>query len=210
MKSSLAIALAVLGACTAPVHGQALPVMHDLADGATYGIEQVPGNRAWGRSIGTGHGVFSLRLAQQYRTVAKVAPATSLGNDMDARNTILAANLKAGIVTAYVAYSANRGWGSSPLWNPDNPYGAVVANTPSTDSRDVLVGLALPLGATTLLASTIRKNDRDLANRDARQVAFGASYALSRRSDFYASWSRTSYHEGGAAGAINIGLRHAF
>jgi predicted porin len=151
-----------------------------------------------------------------------VAPATAMGNNMDAKNTILAANLRFGIATAYAAYSVNRGWGSSPLWNPDNPYGATMASSPSTDSRDVLVGLSLPVGATTLLASFVRKNDRDLANRDAHQVAVGASYAMSRRTDFYAAYSRISNRNGaaytvgnasspgGSSAALNLGMRHAF
>lgn len=180
-------------------------------------------NRAWGISIGAEAGIFNFRLAHQNKNVTKIAPAMPLGNRMDAKNTILAANVDLGLVTAYTAYSANRGWGSSPLWNPDNPYGATMASTPSTDSRDVLVGVAFPLSRrTTLLASFIRKNDRDLANHDADQLAFGATYTLSRRTDFYAAWSHiqlrsgpgymagTSILAGRGSSAINVGMRHSF
>ena len=179
-------------------------------------------NRAWGISIGLNSGLMSLRIAHQNKNVAKVAPAMPLGNRMDAKNTILAANLDLGLFKAYTAYSANRGWGSSPLWNPDNPYGAQMASTPSTDSRDVLVGLALPMGKTTLLASFIRKNDRDLANRDADQFAMGGTYAMSRRTDFYAAYSLTELRTGPAymagtpiassrgSSALNLGMRHSF
>ena len=137
---------------------------------------------------------------------------------MAAKNSILAANMRFGWGTAYAAYSASRGWGSSPLFNPDNPYGAGIASTPSTNSRDVLAGVAVPLGhATTLLASYIRKNDRDPANRDARQIAVGASYAVSRRMDFYAACSRIQHLNGAPAGAptgnglaVNVGMRRSF
>ena len=178
--------------------------------------------RAWGLSVGYTAGPLTIRAAHQNRNVARVAPATPLGNNMDAKNSTIAFNLKLGAATAYAGYSANRGWGSSPLWNPDNPYSAALASTPSTDSRDVLVGFALPVGATTLLASYIRKNDRDLANRDAAQLAFGASYCVSRRTDFYATWSRIQDRSGVSIGpgrpnltaasssALNIGMRHAF
>lgn len=179
------------------------------------------GHRAWGMSIGLAGGPVGLRIAHQNKNVAKIAPATALGNRMDAKNTIVAANVDIGIFKAYTAYSANRGWGSSPLWNPDNPYGASMAATPSTDSRDVLVGLALPIGKTTLLASFVRKNDRDLANRDVDQLAFGGTYATSRRTDFYTALSLIrprsgpAYMAASAAGsgkgaAINLGMRHAF
>ncbi len=141
-----------------------------------------------------------------------------VGISMAAKNSILAANMRFGWGTAYAAYSASRGWGSSPLFNPDNPYGAGIASTPSTDSRDVLAGVAVPLGhATTLLASFIRKNDRDPANRDARQVAVGASYAVSRRMDFYAACSRIQHLNGTPVGAragnglaVNVGMRRSF
>ena len=179
-------------------------------------------SRAWGMSVGLQSGPVTFRVAHQNKNVAKVAPAMPLGNRTDAKNSIIAANVDLGYVKAYTAYSASRGWGSSPLWNPDNPYGAAMASTPSTDSRDVLVGMALPLGRTTLLASFIRKNDRDLANRDADQFAFGGTYALSRRTDFYAAYSVTKPRTGpgymvgtpidslSGSQAMNLGMRHSF
>ncbi|MES3020658.1 MAG: porin [Pseudomonadota bacterium] len=199
---------------------------HGVSAAASLGLGEVSGNprgnRAWGISVGLERGAFTVRLAHQNKNVAKVQTQTRLGNNMDAKNTILAANYDVGVGKVYAAYSANRGWGSSPLWNPDNPYGASMATTASTDSRDVLVGLAVPFGATTMLASFIRKNDRNLANQDANQAAVGLSYASSRRTDFYAAWSRISNRNGAgyklgagtaaapASSALNVGMRHAF
>jgi len=196
--------------------------VYGVSAGASYGAGARPengaGNRAWGVSIGFEQGPLTIRAAHQNRNAAPVAPATPMGNNLDAKNAIVAANLRVGSATAYVAYSATRGWGSSPLFNPDNPYSASMASTPSTDSRDVLVGLALPCGPTTLLASYVRKNDRNLSHRDANQIAFGASHTLSRRTDFYASYSRiTSRNDAGNPGlrgagssALNLGMRHRF
>jgi predicted porin len=200
--------------------------VHGISAAASYGFGEIvgdpSGNRAWGVSVGFQTGPLTIRAAHQNRNVTRVAPATPMGNVMDAKNSVLAANLKVGIATAYAAYSVNRGSGSSPLWNPDNPYGAAIASSPSTKSRDVLVGLAVPFGNTTMLASYIRKNDRDLANRDADQVALGATYAVSRRTDFYAAYSRITNRNGAgytvgnasSAGrgnsALNMGMRHAF
>lgn len=179
-------------------------------------------NRAWGLSVGIAGGPVTLRLAHQNKSVAKVAPATALGVRMDAKNSIVAANVDLGRMKAYAAYSANRGWGSSPLWNPDNPYGAAMASTPSTDSRDILVGIAIPMRATTYLVSFVRKNDRDRANRDVDMLAFGATYQVSRRTDFYAAYSLVKQRTGpgymaltapdGGKGwsALNVGMRHSF
>ena len=180
------------------------------------------GHRAWGMSLGMERGGFTLRIAHQNKNVAKVIPNMHLGNNLSAKNSVIAANFKIGFAKAYAAYSASRGWGSSPLWNPDNPYGATLSATPSTDSRDKLVGIAIPMGRTTFLASFIRKNDRDLANHDADQLGIGATYAMSRRTDFYTTCSLTkvrniagqaidsSVMAGSKNAAINVGMRHAF
>lgn len=180
------------------------------------------GHRAWGMSLGLERGDFTLRIAHQNKNVAKVIPNMSLGNNLSAKNSVIAANMRVGFAKVYAAYSASRGWGSSPLWNPDNPYGATLSATPSTDSRDKLVGIAIPMGRTTFLASFIRKNDRDLANHDADQIGLGATYAMSRRTDFYTTCSVTkvrniagqaidsSVMAGSKNAAINIGMRHAF
>jgi predicted porin len=182
-------------------------------------IDGSPSGRAWGMTVGFNAGPFTIRAAHQNRNVTKITRYDQVGISMAAKNSIVAANLRFGWGTAYAAYSASRGWGSSPLFNPDNPYGAGITTIASTDSRDVLAGVAVPLGhATTLLASYIRKNDRDPANRDARQMAIGATYAVSRKMDFYAAYSHIRHLSGvrdpsvgtGGGGAVNVGMRRAF
>jgi len=197
-----------------------------LSTGASWTVDTLGGDpmsdRAWGMTVGADVGPLSLRAAHQNRHVAQIHLYDLAGNNMDAKNSLIAANLRTRWGTAYAAYSANRGWGSSPLYNPDNPYGAGVASTSSTDSRDTLVGVAVPVTrSTTFLASFIHKNDRDAANRDANQFAVGASYVVSRSTDFYAAVSRTvntssagilignAARPTGSAG-VNVGMRHAF
>lgn len=197
-----------------------------LSGGSSFTLDTLGGDpvadRAWGLSVGYDYGALSLRASHQNRHVAQIHLYDLTGSTMEAKNSLIAANLRTRWGTAYAAYSANRGWGSSPLYNPDNPYGAGVASTSSTDSRDTLMGVAVPMThATTFLASFIHRNDRDLANRDANMVAVGASYVLSRKTDFYAAFSHTVITNGagilisGAArpsgsSAINVGMRHAF
>jgi predicted porin len=197
-----------------------------VSAGSSWTVDSAGGNprgdRSWGMTIGVDLGAFSLRAAHQNRHVAQIHLYDLVGVNMDAKNSLIAANLRMRWGTAYAAYAASRGWGSSPLYNPDNPYGAGVVSTSSTDSRDVLAGVAVPLSrATTFLASFIHKNDRDLANRDANQFAVGASYVVSRKTDFYAAISHTITTNGnglligGAAhpsgsSALNVGMRHAF
>jgi len=199
--------------------------MNGLTTGGSWTVDTLGGDpladRAWGMTVGVDMGAFSLRAAHQNRHVAQIRLFDLVGSSMDAKNSLIAANLRMRWGTAYAAYAANRGWGSSPLYNPDNPYGAGVASTSSTDSRDTLVGVAVPMTRnTTFLASYIHRNDRDLANRDANQFAVGASYVVSRKTDFYAAISHTVTTDGngvligGAAhpgsSAVNVGMRHAF
>jgi general bacterial porin, GBP family len=108
--------------------------------------------------------------------------------------------------------------------NP-NPFGAVAPqNRPvaSTDSRDMLIGVAVPLGANTILASYIRKDDKTSLNQDASQWALGYTYALSKRTSLYGSYAKITNDNGAAytvgnnsevgAGdqAFNFGVRHSF
>ena len=176
-------------------------------------------DRSWGITVGVEYGALTLRGAHQNRHVTNIRLFDQTGVNFDAKNSIAAANYRLAWGTAYAAYSASRGWGSSPLYNPDNPYSANIAGTASNDCRDMLAGVAVPLTrTTTFLASFIHKNDRELANRDAKQLAFGASHAVSRRTDFYAAYSHiknigTSYVAStsrSASSAINVGMRHAF
>jgi predicted porin len=195
--------------------------------GASYAFEEKvdtsPAGRAWGMTVGIESGPLTIRAAHQSLNAVRVQLNSKTSNDTTARNSILAANLRLGWGTAYAAYSISRGWANSPLFDPDNPYGAGLARTPSNSSRDVLVGMAVPVAkGTTLLASYIRKDDRDLSNQDADQVAVGASHALSRRTDFYAAYSHirnrngAGYTVGNASSrgsgnsALNVGMRHAF
>jgi predicted porin len=178
-------------------------------------------NRAYGATIGYAHGAANLSVSHQRKDNLLDATGTMPAVDQSARNTLVAANFNFGRFVGYAAYGHSKGDGSSP-WDMSNPYGAVAQSTPSNDSRDVLVGIAVPRGALTWLASYIHKDDRGLANRDANQIAVGASYALSKRTDFYAAFARIQNRNGAgytvgnatSAGqgdkAINIGLRHAF
>jgi predicted porin len=204
----------------------ASPDMHGFNVAAAYGFGETAGsnsaNRAYGASVGYAKGPLNLRLAHQTKNTSTLASGTATAASTDAKNTILAGNINFGIATGYAAYSVNKGQGSSPFWNPNNPYGAAVPSASSTDSRDALLGVAVPFGATTVMASYIHKNDKNAANRDADQIAVGAVYALSRRTDLYAAYSHIKNRNGAAytvgnateagsgCNAANVGMRHTF
>ncbi len=175
------------------------------------------GNRAYGVSLAADAGPFTFRVAHQSKSAVSIDRTTLLGNTGAARNSILAVNTSFFGGTAYAAFSVNRGTRSSPFWNPENPYAASLPITSIGNSRDMLLGMAYPVGKTTFLAAVVRKNDRELANFDMDQAAVGASYSLSRKTDVYAAFSHSTVRSSAGVAReamggkmFNIGLRHGF
>jgi predicted porin len=176
--------------------------------------------RALGFAIGFGKGPLDLRVA--YHDKNNDTATSTIGS---ARNTLVAATYSFSFVKLHLAYGVNKGPFSSTLRNETNPYGYPVAPTniaATRDSTDALAGLTVPLGAHTLLASWIHKNDKTRADRDADQFGLGYRYNLSRRTDLYAVYARMfnknqagytlgNATEGGTGDrAINLGVRHSF
>jgi predicted porin len=196
-----------------------------------YGFGEVPGNtsanRAIGASVGYANGPLNVRLG--YHNMRNAADTGS------ARNTLLAGNYDFTVARLYLAYGQSRGPGSSPYaTNPSNitvatpttpipapPYG-FPTGPGSDDSREGLIGVSVPFGASTVLASYIRKDDRSAANNDANQWAIGYTYAVSKRTNFYAAYARikndntaaftvgNASEPGSGDKAFNLGVRHLF
>lgn len=104
-----------------------------------------------------------------------------------------------------------------------------LANILMADSRDYLVGVSVPFGASTFLISYDRKDDRTAANNDVNLLAVGYLYQLSKRTSMYFSHARMKNSVAdtvGSAGgfytvgnaldpgtgdkAFNFGMRHTF
>lgn len=164
-----------------------------------YGLGEVPGdssaNRQLGASVGYARGPLMLKVAHH-----RVGNAT--GTD-DARNTLLGGRFDFGMAAASLGVGLNRGTGT-------------------TDNRDYMLGVTVPVGAGALLASFIRKDDRTGLNADADQWAVGYTHALTRRTNLYTSFARI-HNDPGAAFAVgnatepgtgdkafNVGIRHKF
>lgn len=175
-----------------------------------------PRQRAYGATLGYAGSLFNLRIAHQRKNnPLPDLTGKSVPLELASRNTLIAANLHLGPALAYAAYGVNRGLGAVP-WDQSQPYGALAMASSSTDSRDMMLGLALQRGPATWMLSYIRKDDRDPTNLDARQAAFGMSYALSKRTAWYAAYAQVSNERGQpavlgrASSGLRFGLRHAF
>ena len=138
-------------------------------------------------------------------------------------NTLLAANYDFGPAKGYLAYGVNTGLNSAVLPNSANPFGGV-RPTAATDSTDLLIGMAMPVGSGAILASYIGKNDKTAFNQDAAQPAVGYIDAASKRTRLYTSYGKiknrrgAGYTVGNGNGtdvgsgdsAYNAGVRHSF
>lgn len=180
------------------------PTWSKLSADLAYGFGEVAGDNAKSRSMGGAvhyiDGPLNVTLTH-HRLENALATAQT-------RNTLLATRYDFGVLQGNFGYADNR----------------TIDDNKSNDSKsnDILVGFSAPFGATKLVASYIRHNDKSIANRDAQQWAIGAFYALSKRSDLYTGYGHISnkngatYKVGNATddgtgnSGFNLGMRHTF
>lgn len=173
--------------------------------------------RALGGSFGYSKGALNIRLAYHHRN-----NDTALLKHTDAaRNTLLGANVDLGVARLYFGYAVDQGLNSSALNNSAATFGGKAA-TASADSASMLLGVSLPFGASTVVASYVAKNDKTVLDQDARQYALAYMVALSRRTDVYTSYALISNKNGAAytegnseepgtgSKQFTLGLRHRF
>jgi predicted porin len=179
--------------------GYATPKFHGFSADLAVGFGEVADDsrkkRALSTSLNYAHGQLAVSLALHQQQDA---------NALDhSRNALLAVRYDFGVAEAFSGYADNRGLAGA-------------------DSRDAIVGVGVPFGASRVLASVIRHDDTGATGRDATQWALGYTYALSKRTDLYAAYAHISnkngavfkvgnatYNGTGNVGA-NLGIRHSF
>jgi predicted porin len=198
------------------------PVVGGVTAELIYGAGEVAGDstagRQFGGALGYTSGPLTVRLAHHNRN----NDTATVKNTSSARNTVLTALYDFGLLKAHFAYGVDKGLNSALPRNLANPFGYAVAPVPTTDSNVVLLGVTVPQGAGTWLASYIRKDDKTSFNQDASQIAGGYRYYLSKRTDLYAVYAYIrnkngagytvgSAIEGGTGNrGLNLGIRHVF
>jgi predicted porin len=144
-----------------------------------------------------GYAAGRLNVAAGYHRINNATATDSV------TNTLLSGNYNFGVLTAYLSVAKNKGTGTA-------------------DSRDLVAGVAVPVGGGKLLVSHVRHDDRSLPNKDAHQWGIGYVYKLSKRTDLYTAYAAID-NENGAAfkvgnatdkgtgdRAFNLGIRHSF
>jgi predicted porin len=178
--------------------------------------------RQFGGAVGYANGPLMVRLAYNSKNSDTAATATAPAVSRTlGRNVLLGATWQLPGVKLHFAYNVDKGFNSSPLGNPNNPYGGVKP-TASTDARDYLLGLSAPLGNGTLMASAMHKDDRTAFDQGGNSWGIGYLYALSKRSGLYAAYAHINNLHGAGytvannteAGTgdtgYNLGIRHTF
>ncbi|MGE5623027.1 MAG: porin [Bacillota bacterium] len=167
------------------------------------------GENATGTSIGRqlglsgayANGPFTAVLAYHNQNLANGTVPAQTDNG-SAKTTLLGGTYNFGPATLHAAYAWDKG---SPAAGPDN-----------VDSRDWMLGVSAPVGAGTVLASYMKRDDRLAANKDVKQWALGYTYGLSKRTTAYALFNNTDRDNTPAAGSsttnkqFSVGMRHTF
>jgi predicted porin len=173
----------------------------------TYTLGEVGGNNQAGRQYGLSlnYAAGPLFVTLDYLNVNSVPSATVA--DSTAKTTFLGATYDFGIVKAHAAYGLDKGSVNRTVAQGD------------ADQRDYMVGATIPFGASAVQVDYIRKLDRAGQDAGARQYAVGYTYALSKRTNFYSSYTGTNlnsfnYVANGVPNQIdrvlNVGVRHTF
>ncbi|MEB0136371.1 porin [Actimicrobium sp. CCC2.4] len=164
-----------------------------------YGFGEVAGNNSASRQI-TGMLQYANGPVLVALTHHNAKNALDTASD---KTTLLAGTYDFSVVKAHVAYDQRK------------------VDNSTVDIRDMMVGVSVPFGASTFLVDYTKRKNKFVSNADADQVALGYTYALSKRTNLYTSYSRLSNdgasNVGGFAAAngetdnlFNVGVRHTF
>jgi predicted porin len=172
------------------------PTIGGFSGEVMYGFGEVAGNTSANRQIGLGlwynNGPVVVRFAHNN--------ANNVADTNTTKNTLLGGVYNFGILKLHAAYAVNK----------DNA---------TLDTRDLMVGVTVPFGASNVMASYIRKDDRRNANSDANQMSIAYTYNLSKRTNLYAAYSHmdndsaVKYNaaaNGFDSSILQLGVRHMF
>jgi predicted porin len=170
------------------------PVVGGFSGEFMYSLGEVAGNarsgRQFGFNLGYTQGPIVARLAQH--------DASDVTGAILSKNTLLGGVYNFGPVKLHAAYAVNK-------------------NNATLDTRDTMVGFTLPMGVHTVKSSYITRKDRRFADADFHQYSIAYTYALSKRTDLYASYTQNandgtvkynSAANGLDARVVQLGIRH--
>jgi predicted porin len=179
------------------------PKFGGLSGEVAYTFGEVTGSTSAGRQVGLGltYEGGPLTVVFGHHNQNLLAGTTPAGNS---KTTAVGGMYDFKAVKLHAAYAINK----------DNNGSVTTA-----DSRDSMLGASAPFGAFSLLAAYIHHGDHLTSSANANYWQFGATYDLSKRTNFYASYSTIRNDTAGALGSgvagtdiswLNVGMRHRF
>jgi predicted porin len=195
--------------------------MNGFSGDVMYVAGEVAGDSEAGRAVGGSFGYAKGPLAARIAFHNRNNDTALVKGTEDAKNTLLGANYDFGPVKGFFGYEINKGLNSASLNNTAATFGGAKP-TASTDSTDLLLGASVPMGASTVVATYVRLDDKTAFNQDAQQYALAYMYAFTKRTDIYTSYAVIRNHNGAAYTEGNseepgtgnkqftVGLRHRF
>ncbi|MDY7573998.1 porin [Actimicrobium sp. CCI2.3] len=175
------------------------PAMGGITAEAIYGFGEVAGNssasRTIGGSVGYSNGPIISKLVYE-----RVANATNTSTTKFTQGTF---SYNFNVAVLAVGYGKTK-------------------DDTTINADSAMVGVTVPFGASAVMASYIRRNDKSSANLDANQYAVGYTYALSKRTNLYSAYARIkntnnagftvgdATSAGSGDKALNVGVRHTF
>ena len=206
-----------------------------------YGFGEVVGDSKLGRVINgavqyaNGPLVVRAALQRQNATPAAATPVAfaTAQNTAVAKNAIIAAIYNFEVVKVSAAYATlktpTKFSYSSEAIGLGVPYrtaatALALPASPTTDARDFMLGATIPFGVSNVQLSYIDRKDKTAAAQNAKQMAVGYEYNVSKRTALYAQFSRMKNENGagytvGNAGDVTagsgdkgyaVGVRHTF
>ena len=160
--------------------------------------------------------IYSTPSMGGFTATVNYAAGEVLGNWKQGRNIGASAVYSAGPVYAGASFSRTETGNNNPdkkLWNVGGTWDFGVAKahllyqnvkngtgapvfSPYTNEADLLGGVSARFGASTVMASYIRHNDKSALNRDANQYGVGYMYSLSKRTSVYGAVAKISNKNG--------------
>jgi predicted porin len=176
------------------------PTVNGLSAELAYAVGEQAGSADKGRHVGGSltfeQGPLLLALSHDVANSIPAGTAPVVGT----KTSLLGAVYDFGPAAVHFAYDVNK-------------------NGLALDTRDLLLGVSIPLGQGKLMADIIRKTDKVVANANARMAGIAYIYKLSARTSVYTSYSHLSNDAkakyqvelaGHADTFYNVGMRHAF
>ena len=170
-----------------------------------YGLGEVAGSAAKSRDLGMTVNYANGPLTALLSIDGLKDPAA----DDTLQTVLVGGTYNWGPVVSSLAFASNKG--------------SAVSTATNVKSNDLLLGAKIPFGASAVLASYIKHNDKSVANKDTSQFAVGYTYALSKRTGLYSSLGYIKNSNGATQQlgnatasnsegykAVDFGIRHAF